>query len=269
MLRLAALARWTRTLVDVVFPRCCAGCAAGLPLGDPAALCSACAATFVPDPVPWRCPRCALPLTEGRRSCPDCTRHPPAFRSTFALAVYRAEPAGLNPVVRTVHALKYEGRREVARTLATLMATRHRFDPGAALVPVPAHPVRLRARGHDHTLRLAAALASRLALPLVGDALRRRRETPAQVGLDAETRRRNLTGVFAVGRPDRVRDRRLLLVDDVLTTGATADACARALLVAGAAQVDVCVVARTALGQRAEPRHDLSAARLGATGVRC
>jgi len=147
-----------------------------------------------------------------------------------------------------VHAFKYDGRRSLAAPLGRLMAARGADVIAGAdvVVPVPLHPRRRRARGYNQ----AADLAARLPLPLV-EALRRTRHTPSQTGLPAGRRHRNVRGAFAPARrrpffnpAARVRGRAVLLVDDVATTGATLDACARVLAAMGAREVRAVTVGR-------------------------
>ena len=109
---------------------------------------------------------------------------------------------------------------------------------------MPLHPHRLRERGFNQALLLARALGRRRGLPVASRALVRRRATRAQPGLAAPERRRNLRDAFAVASPATVQSRHIVLVDDVLTTGATADACARVLVAAGAKRIDVYTVGR-------------------------
>lgn len=234
---------WLRCIADLLFPIDCDACARPLSMGSPTTLCDACLRTIRPPPLPL-CPRCGAPARPGA-ACRDCLRIPLAFASARALGLYLSSPEGLNPLAAAVHALKFRGRRGVAAVLGARLAEAHPFVPGALVVPVPLHPARLRSRGYNQALLLARPLARRRALPLAPRALRRLRATPAQQGLGATRRTANLVGAFVVRDPALVRGRRIALIDDVLTTGATAHACAVALLEAGATGVDVYTVGRT------------------------
>jgi ComF family protein len=158
--------------------------------------------------------------------------------------LYRPAGDGHNPLAIAIHALKYRSRRCVAAALGELLALTCSAPAEAIVVPVPLHPARLRARGYNQAFLLARVLARRRRLELA-DALERTRDTPAQRELGRQARLANLRGAFRVVRPERVHHRRVLLVDDVLTTGATADACAGVLRAAGASGVDVYTVGRT------------------------
>ncbi|MFN8545876.1 MAG: phosphoribosyltransferase family protein [Candidatus Binatia bacterium] len=140
--------------------------------------------------------------------------------------------------------LKFEGRRTVAATLGDLLAARYPFAADALVVPVPLHPRRLRARGFNQALLLAHRLARRRCLDLGVRALVRLRDTAAQADLGADGRQANIRAAFAVRQPATVVGRAIVLVDDVMTTGATANACASALRAAGAERVDVLTVGR-------------------------
>lgn len=185
-----------------------------------------------------------MPLRGSRAACSECTRHPPAFATARSIGLYLPSADGLNPLAAAIQELKYRRQRAVAATFGGLLAAHYPFGDDALLVPVPLHRSRLRARGFNQALLLARALGRRRGLRVASRALARVRATSAQPGLGAAERRRNLRDAFVVHRPDAVRDRTIVLVDDVLTTGATADSCARALRAAGAVRVDVFTVGR-------------------------
>jgi ComF family protein len=202
--------------------------------------------------LPQRCPGCGVPAEPERLLCEACFERMPAisFRVCAHCLVRGREPVGCNrhasarvwPAVvyderaaLLVHALKYGGRPGLADVLAERLARALAAAPGADLITaVPLHPARRRERGYDQAWLLAAALASRLGVPALADVLERVRATPAQARLDPERRRRNLAGAFRVTEPQRYRGRCVLVVDDVLTTGATLEACLGTLAAAGA-----------------------------------
>jgi ComF family protein len=146
---------------------------------------------------------------------------------------------------RALHALKYDGERRLAPPMGAAIARRWARVgvAGDALVPVPASPDRVRERGYDQAALLAGEAARRLRLPML-PALERTRATTAQFDLDRAARAANLGGAFRVADPATVRSAWIVLVDDVMTTGATLAACATALLEAGAGAVSAVAVAR-------------------------
>lgn len=224
---------WLRKAVRTVFPPRCLLCGeAGLNGRD---LCPACTAAL-----PWNssaCLRCALPLpTPG--TCGACLQKPPAMSETHAVFVYGF------PLDRLIPRLKFHNDLAAGRLLSGLMAEGLAALPRpAALVPVPLHGTRLGRRGYDQALELAAPLAQRLRIPLLADALLRTRATSPQSELDAIARQRNLRRAFAV-RANAVLPDHIVLIDDVMTTGATLEAAARTLLRAGVVRVDAWVCAR-------------------------
>jgi ComF family protein len=186
------------------------------------------------------CPLCGAPAHEALlpalrpRRCDHCRRAPPVFAHASAPWLHGGALA------EAIHRLKYGGRSELAGTLGVLFSG---ADPPRAdvVAPIPLHPQRLRQRGFDHAYLLAREASRRFGLPLRG-LLERTRATRAQVGLDRRARELNVRGAFRALRP--LEGVRVCLVDDVLTTGATAAAAARALLSAGAARVEVRTLAR-------------------------
>jgi ComF family protein len=147
-----------------------------------------------------------------------------------------------------LHEFKYGGRRRASGRLAQALledpAARALVGSSDLLVPVPLHPRRLRERGFNQSAVLADEIARRTGCPVCPDALVRRTDTVPQAGLTAAARRRNVRDAFAVRRKAAVAGRTVTLVDDVLTTGATAFACARRLREAGATEVRLLTVAR-------------------------
>ena len=198
--------------------------------------------TFIGAPV---CDACGSPfefdMGPGAR-CIACQGRERAFDRARAACLYDEHSRDL------ILKLKHADRTDLAPLLARWLA-RGAADilPDAdAVIPVPLHPMRLLSRRYNQAAEVARPLARSANLAFWPDALVRRRRTPTQGGKSGDARRRNMAAAFAV--PDRWRSRidgrRLLLVDDVLTTGATAEGCARALKAAGAAHVDLAVIAR-------------------------
>lgn len=215
-------------LLELLYPPRCASCEGA---GEP--FCSTCADALLPPGE--GCPRCGRP---GRAAtCGHCLARPPAFDGLRSAGLFGG------PLADAVHALKYGDRPALARPLGRWLAERVPLEPGSLLVAVPLGRGRRRARGYDQAARLAGHLARASGATLLTGALRRIRETPPQVGLGRAGRAANVAGAFAAD-PGRVAGRELVLVDDVVTTGATADAAARALLAAGAVRVTVVALAR-------------------------
>ncbi len=194
--------------------------------------------------------------------CLDCLQAPPPFRRVVSFATYRG------PLRRIVHAFKYQRIRSLAhplgRLLAGAIASLAEDAPQPLLVvPVPLHPRRLRRRGFNQSRLLAASALRSLRrshphwqLSLSPASLVRQRETAPQATLQRSERWTNLEQAFHVSRPQQIAGRTILLIDDIVTTGATVDACARALLAAGANAVLVASLAR-AQGSSAADAPDL------------
>ena len=198
--------------------------------------------TFLDDPV---CDGCGLGLAyaeAARERCPACQARPRAFQRARAACVYDEHSRAL------ILKLKHADRTDLAGLFARWLsrASADLLAEADAVVPVPVHRARLLRRRYNQAAEIARPLARMAGLAYLPDALARRRDTASQGGKSASGRRRNVAAAFAVppGKHRQVEGRRIVLVDDVLTTGATAEGCARALLAAGAASVSLSVVAR-------------------------
>lgn len=231
-MRVRDLARAGMTaLLDLVFPPRCAACG-GSVHAEP--FCPVCAGAV--DPVPPGCGRCGQPGPDVL--CASCALSPPAFDGVHAGGLFGG------PLADAVHALKYGDRPALARPLGAWLARRARVPAGALVVSVPLARGRRIERGYDQAALLADSLARAAGAGgcRARTVLRRVRETPPQVGKTRAERARNVAGAFEATRAVSGRD--VVLVDDVVTTGATADAAAGALRRAGARSVVVVALAR-------------------------
>ena len=229
----SAVRRLGRAALDLVFPPRCVGCGEGGSF-----LCDGCVAAL-PVAAGSRCPRCWQPGADASL-CVDCQAAPPSFDGLRAAFVYERTARDL------VHALKYRGMTALAPPMGSLLteAARRHEMVADLVVPVPLSRLRRRLRGYNQAEALARPLAMELQIPLRPQALARRRDTPPQArSSDAEARRRNVTDAF-VCRDRGVEGQRVLLVDDVTTTGATLAACAEALTTAGAESIWAITFAR-------------------------
>jgi ComF family protein len=217
-----------------LLPPACLLCDEPVPQRDGDALiCSLCRIRWKPVPHPV-CGRCGQPSLKDLdcRLCQDW----PGGLDRVRSAVWLDGSAR-----QAVHALKYEGWGRTAETMATAMRGLEPLTPGVSLIPVPLGSRRFRSRGYNQSERIAAALAADLGLPVRNDVLRRVRETPTQTALTPEARHANVAGAFQAGM---VHGFRLVLVDDVFTTGATLVAAGAALRSAGAVRVEAVTFAR-------------------------
>ena len=238
----AALRRAGRLALDFALPPLCPSCRE--PLGDGTGLCSSCWSRLSLIEPPY-CARLGIPFVfdpgAGLLSM-EAIANPPAYDRARAAVRYDDVASSL------VHQFKYGDRLDLAPMMGRWMARagRELLADADALIPVPLHWRRLWARRFNQSAALAGAISHLSGVPAVHDGLKRMRATPQQVGLSKAARADNVQGVFQVpaeSKPE-ISGRRLVLVDDVLTSGATVDACARALLRAGAGHVDVLVFAR-------------------------
>jgi ComF family protein len=237
----ALLRRGGRILVDVVFPPRCFGCElVGV------WICDACRARLPRIQSPF-CSRCGEESSRPVAACGWCDQLVPG------LVEVRSAMRHEDPVRGAIHRLKYRGVRALAEPLAdlavpALSATSHGVD---AILPVPLHRRRLRERGYNQAALLAARIAPAIGVPLRTDLLVRTRDTRSQVDVGTpEARRRNVDGAFECGDATGLR---VLLIDDVSTTGSTLNAAAAALLTAGAVSVGAFTVARGTVANDRRP----------------
>jgi ComF family protein len=226
-------------LLDLFLPRLCPICLARA-ASDQDSFCPACRAAIQPLPA-GHCSRCALPFRATDSSshlCADCSRQSPPFRQVYVAGLYQGA------LKEALQGFKYQGRVDLDRSLAQLLIGLLADESIEAdlIVPVPLHRHKLRQRGYNQSLLLARLLAHNLQISLGKAMLVRMQAGHSQQGLSAPQRRQNLKGAFRCNRD--LSGKRLLLVDDVMTTGATLAVCSQALLDAGAQEVSAAVVAR-------------------------
>ena len=228
-----------KPVLDLLFPPLCIGCRA--PVGE-AGFCADCwsGITFLDGP---GCTCCGLPFPvalEGENTCAACLAKPPAFDSARAIMAYDEKSRG------AILALKHADRLDLVPGFARWLgrAGRSTLAKCDLVAPVPLHPLRLWQRRYNQSAEMARQLARDWGL-VFDPVLVRSRATPSQGEMaSAKARRRNVQRAFQVPDPARVSGKSILLLDDVMTTGATVEACARALKRAGAASVHVLVLAR-------------------------
>ena len=235
-----------RVLLDIVFPPLCHACKTFIPEAGDLHLCSTCRGE-VPAVSSPLCTVCGIPFaTQGGSDhpCGACLSTHPRFAAARAAVLFDGVARDL------IHRFKYDKKVHLARPL-TLLATEALTSFAASsgaelLIPVPLHRRRLRERGFNQAVLLGRPLAKTWGVPLVVDNLNRVRWTEPQVTLSAAEREANVRGAFALSDPAALRGRKVLLVDDVYTTGSTVAECSRVLRQAGAEAVYVITVARAA-----------------------
>lgn len=238
-------------LLDLIYPPVCAVCNEGL---DAGCLCNSCIESFRRIEAPY-CDRCGEPIRRDKLICRRCEHEAnPHYDWSFAAFQYNG------PMLRAVHRLKYDGMIGLADPLGNLFADALRSEPffarpspGATnssrqfdlVVPVPLHPSRQRARGFNQAEALARTLGEQCEYPVLTNIIKRVRRTSTQTTMSSEARAMNVRGAFAVVDRGSLFQKNVLLVDDVLTSTATAREIARVLMEAGANCVCVVALARS------------------------
>jgi ComF family protein len=239
-----ALATWACRAVDLVYPRNCQFCATPLSEADRGVVCASCLGTVRWIEPPF-CQQCASPFS-GKVADTFVCGYCQDLRFSFERAVCACRAEGI--VRDSIHRFKYKREMYFGPHLADwlLHAARQWIEWGEvdAIVPVPLHPRKKREREFNQAEYLADALSRAFGVGVLTGQLRRVKDTVTQTALDAEERAANLRGAFAVRRAGMFAGHRLVLVDDVFTTGATMDSCAKVLRVAGAQRVIALAVAR-------------------------
>lgn len=229
-------------LLNVLLPRTCAHCALDLNYLEEQPLCPGCRGNLEPLPKPF-CAVCGLPLDDGGRDCYDCRGAAPR-----ALALARSAFVFNAQLRSAVHAFKYRGRRDMSGFLSremTLALDRYpELDAYNFSAAVPLHPARLRRRGFNQAELLARGLGERGNIFYLEGAAVRTRDTKSQTTLSKEERRVNMAGAFGVAKPELVKGRNILLVDDVATTLTTLESLAAEFKKAGARNVAAFTLAR-------------------------
>lgn len=231
-------------LADILFPPRCIICG-GSPEGrGETPFCSECftKVSFIRPPL---CTCCGLQFTGAgsvNHLCGECISKKPFFSTARALGIYDTI------LLDTIHLFKYSGRILIGELIGRVMAE-HRYDSlsipeFSLIIPVPLHPKKLRERGFNQSLVLGRQIAKKFAIPLDFGTLKRRIDTKPQVNLGKSERIKNVKGAFMVKEKERIEGKKILLVDDVYTTGSTVNECARVLREAKASDVAVLTLAR-------------------------
>lgn len=233
-----------RALADLMYPRTCSFCGTGVPLAPDQALCSACREALVTISPPL-CQKCGIPVhtlcPEGAQYCGKCLSSPRLFGSARYGFAYEAA------LRAAILRFKFAGVLSLGPTLTALFEEtfeRHFSSQTYDLmVPMPLHPRRLVERGFNQSAILADGLSKATGIPVDRISFRKVKDTPPQVGLTEAQRTANLRGSFAIFRPARFKRRRILLIDDVCTTGSTIAEAARTISRVEPASMDVLVLA--------------------------
>ena len=228
------------TAITFLYPAECRVCKEFLEVTSIPYICNNCWQDIQFLEPPW-CDICGTPDTKGR--CDACAISPPRYGKLRAIAFYQTT------LQEAIHLFKFEKKKVFAQHLVALMKAHIPTDCLVAtydfVLPIPIHKKRLRERGFNQAALLAKGIAQAEGVPILTDGLVRHRYTVAQSSLDMEARQQNIIGAFDIRNPDVIRDKRILIVDDVFTTGATVHEAVSELWKADPAEIDVLTLART------------------------
>lgn len=238
-------------LLTVLYPQRCPSCS--VIVEEHESFCSLCWTHIQPIASPL-CSCCGSPFAthEGPdHLCGLCLKEAPPFRQSRAWAYYQYGKTERQPLSTAIHKFKYHRELSVGKTLSQLAATSYPFadEQYDVIIPVPLHLERLRWRGFNQALLLSKAISIAHSVEVDPFLLERSRPTVPQTQLASQERRTNVKGAFTISAPDQVRDKRVLLIDDVYTSGATVRECAHTLIQAGVQLVDVFTLARAVTPQ--------------------
>lgn len=238
-------------LLDLVFPPCCVACEAWLRSRLAGCFCPSCDQRIQPVRPPF-CRRCGRPYLhdlQGDHLCGGCLLQPPSFSLARSWACYPRHSDAAHPLRQVIHRFKYGRQASLGQPLGQLMAQHCRpwFETSRLelIIPVPLHPRRLRWRGFNQSVLLGWEVGRSWRIPLDPFVLTRKTETQPQSSLSLKERQPNVRGAFSIAPRRSVKNLRLLLVDDIYTSGATLNECTRVLLHSGARDVQVLTLART------------------------
>lgn len=236
-------------ILTLLYPYRCLSCR--VELTHEASFCTACLQFIRPIESPL-CVCCGLPFTTTfgpDHLCHRCQTQPPSFRQARAWAFYRTNDLTPQPLSDAIQHFKYHRRLSVGKMLAEIGASYNPFVayPYDVIIPVPLHIERLRWRGFNQSLLLAQAIGEKEKIEVDPFLLERTRSTAPQTQLSEKERKNNVRGAFTVSNPERLQETCVLLIDDVYTSGATVNECARVLRRSGATDVDVFTLARTVI----------------------
>ncbi len=228
------------TAITFLYPAQCRVCEKPLGLESVPYMCGGCWDDIPLIEPPW-CEMCGIPNTEG--NCDECATTPPPYGKLRTIAFYKSA------LQQAIHLFKFEKRTTLAKPLTQLTMEHIPDDCNISeydfILPIPIHKKRLRERGFNQATLLAKGIAKNVGVQVVTDVLVRHRNTSPQSSLDREARQTNIIGAFELQKKEVVRNKRILVLDDVFTTGATVREAVKVLWDADPIEVDVLTLART------------------------